>query len=172
MAWLLAFAATVALAIYNTETARNEVSGAVVLVRNFYGALRVNDTPKTADQDATRQLTHGTINHGEQFLDPKRRREPTTYYGPVSGIGMVLRDLGAGGPIKVGVVGLGTGTIAAYGRAGDTYRYYEINPLVIQIAQARVHVSLGHSGEGRDRAGRRAAFPGARGAAELRCAGG
>ena len=80
IAWLLAFAGTVALAIYNTKQARYQVSGAVVLARNFYGALRVNDTEKTADQDATRQLTHGTINHGEQFLDPRRRREPTTYY--------------------------------------------------------------------------------------------
>ena len=153
IAWLLAFAATVALAIYNTKQARWGVSDAVVLARNFYGALRINDTGKTADQDATRQLTHGTINHGEQFLDPKRRREPTTYYGPASGIGMVLRDLSGGGPIKVGVIGLGTGTIAAYGRAGDTYRYYEINPLVIQIARryftylsdtkAKVEIALG-----------------------------
>jgi SAM-dependent methyltransferase len=153
LAWALAFAATIALAVYNTRNARNEVNGAVVLVRNFYGALRVNDTAKTAAQDATRELTHGTINHGEQFLDPIRRHEPTTYYGPSSGIGMVLRDLSSGGPIKVGVVGLGTGTIAAYGRAGDTYRYYEINPLVIQIARrdftylsdtpAKVEIALG-----------------------------
>jgi SAM-dependent methyltransferase len=151
--WALAFFATVYLAVYNTKNARYEVSGAVVLVRNFYGALRVNDTVKTAEQDATRELTHGTINHGEQFLDAKRRHEPTTYYGPASGIGMVLRDLSTGGPIKVGVVGLGTGTIAAYGRAGDTYRYYEINPLVITIAQrdftylsdtpAKVEIALG-----------------------------
>ncbi len=135
LAWALAFAGVVALAIYNTRNARYEVSDAVTLARNFYGALRVNDSPKTTDQDATRELTHGTINHGEQFLDPKRRREPTTYYGPSSGIGMVLRDLANGGPIRVGVVGLGTGTIAAYGRKGDTYRYYEINPLVIGIAR-------------------------------------
>jgi len=132
--WIASFVATISLALFLFTETRRVVSGAVLLVRNFYGALRVNDTPKSADQDATRELTHGTINHGEQFLDPVRRHEPTTYYGPRSGIGLLLRDLSIKGPLKVGVVGLGTGTIAAYGRAGDLYRYYEINPLVIEIA--------------------------------------
>ncbi len=132
---LAGIAATVWLAVFLFRETRTVVTGAVLLVRNFYGALRVNDQPKSADQDALRELTHGTINHGEQFLDPVRRHEPTTYYGPRSGIGLLLRDLSIKGPLKVGVVGLGTGTIAAYGKAGDVYRYYEINPLVIDIAK-------------------------------------
>jgi len=139
IAWLAGFAGTVWLGAFLFQYTSYTVHGAVLLVRNFYGALRINDTPKTADQDAVRQLTHGTINHGEQFLDPIRRHEPTTYYGPLSGIGLLLRDLSIAGPLKVGVVGLGTGTIAAYGKSGDTYRYYEINPLVIEIANRNFH---------------------------------
>ena len=135
IAWLAGFAATVWLSVFLFHETRTVVKGAVLLVRNFYGALRVNDEPKSADQDALRELTHGTINHGEQFVDPVRRHEPTTYYGPRSGIGLLLRDLSIKGPLKVGVVGLGTGTIAAYGKPGDVYRYYEINPLVIDIAK-------------------------------------
>jgi len=131
--------ATISLAVFLFIQTRRVVAGAVLLVRNFYGALRVNDLPKSADQEATRELTHGTINHGEQFLDPIRRHEPTTYYGPRSGIGLLLRDLSIKGPLKVGVVGLGTGTIAAYGKPGDVYRYYEINPLVIDIAHKQFH---------------------------------
>ena len=137
--WLCALTATVSLAVFLFLETRHVVKGAVLLVRNFYGALRVNDTPKSVDQEAIRELTHGTISHGAQFLDPARRREPTTYYGPRSGIGLLLRDLSIKGPLKVAVVGLGTGTIAAYGKAGDTYRYYEINPLVIEIAQREFH---------------------------------
>ncbi len=111
------------------------VSGNVLLVRNFYGALRVTDYAKSADQDEIRQLTHGTINHGEQFTDPKRRREPLTYYAPSTGVGRSITELQKYGPVRIGVVGLGTGTIAAYGRAGDYIRYYEINPLVPGIAR-------------------------------------
>jgi spermidine synthase len=62
------------------------------------------------------------------------RRRPTAYYGPSSGIGLALRDRGRGKPRRVGVVGLGAGTIAAYGRRGDHYRFYEINPLVVTLA--------------------------------------
>ncbi len=135
IAWLLGFAGSVALAVYLTRETRGMVSDAVVLVRNFYGALRVNDWDKTAEHDAIRELTHGTISHGEQFIEPARHREPTTYYGPRSGIGIVLRDLRSEGPLKVAVIGLGTGTIAAYGQPFDVYRFYEINPLVLEIAR-------------------------------------
>jgi len=64
-----------------------------------------------------------------------RRDSPTTYFGPTSGIGLAIRAKQKTGPIRVGVIGLGTGTIAAYGRAGDYYRYYEINPLVLWLSR-------------------------------------
>jgi SAM-dependent methyltransferase len=104
-------------------------------VRNFYGALRVRDTGAPTEFDATRTLTHGTINHGEQLLNPGRRNLPTTYYGPQTGVGIAIRDKGQGKTVRVGVIGLGTGTLAAYGREGDYFRFYEINPLVLQLAR-------------------------------------
>jgi SAM-dependent methyltransferase len=106
-----------------------------VTVRNFYGALRVRDSGPPTQFDATRTLTHGTINHGEQLLNPMRRDLPTTYYGPNTGIGIALREKGKAGALRVGVIGLGTGTISAYGRPGDYYRFYEINPLVLRLAR-------------------------------------
>jgi len=109
-------------------------SGYRVSVRNFYGALRVRDSGTPQEFDATRTLTHGTINHGEQFLNPARRLLPTTYYGPNTGVGVAIREKQKTGAIRVGVIGLGTGTIASYGRLGDYYRFYEINPLVLKLA--------------------------------------
>jgi SAM-dependent methyltransferase len=106
------------------------------MVRNFYGALKVTDSGPSEEADSTRCLLHGTINHGEQFLNPARRRLPTTYYAEESGIGMAIRDKQQSpGRMRVGVIGLGTGTTAAYGRAGDYYRFYEINPQVRAIAE-------------------------------------
>ena len=65
---------------------------------------------------------------------PDRSRIPTTYYGRASGVAIVLDKLRRG-PMRVGVIGLGTGTLAAFGRPGDVYRFYEINPAVIDIAR-------------------------------------
>ncbi len=102
--------------------------------RSFYGSLRVIQSPRAGPQQ-TRTLFHGTIEHGAQFLWPQLRAHPTTYYGPDSGVGIVLRE-GFTGPKRVGLVGLGVGTLAAYGQPGDTFRYYEINPQVVDIAQS------------------------------------
>jgi hypothetical protein len=107
---------------------------ALVMTRNFYGTLRVRDVG--SGDDAVRRLMHGVIMHGEQYLSPKRRTEPTTYYGPTSGIGLAIKALGTH-PLRVAVVGLGTGTLATYGRAGDVYRFYELNPQVIDIARTQ-----------------------------------
>jgi spermidine synthase len=108
---------------------------AIVLERNFYGTLRVKDVD-AGQPSATRTLVHGVIMHGEQYLSPERRNKATSYYGETSGVGRMLKVLGAASPeLRVGVVGLGTGTIAAYGRKGDVYRYYEINPQVVEIAR-------------------------------------
>ncbi|HXK05817.1 MAG TPA: fused MFS/spermidine synthase [Verrucomicrobiae bacterium] len=112
-------------------------SGYRVAVRNFYGALKVRDNGVASSLTATRTLTHGTINHGEEFLNVIRRNWPTTYYGPNTGVGITIREKQKKGAIRVGVIGLGTGTVAAYGRLGDYYRYYEINPLVLNIARTQ-----------------------------------
>ena len=99
--------------------------------RNFYGILHVTDVP---DPDgAMRELTHGRIKHGSQYLEQAWRDRPTSYYGPHSGVAMALNAL-PDGPRKIAVIGLGTGTMAAWGRPGDLIRFYEINPLVPTIA--------------------------------------
>lgn len=105
--------------------------------RNFYGALAV--TEYNEQDELTRQytLTHGSITHGMQFANPPQSRSATTYYGRTSGVGLALTHLPSLGPKRVGVVGLGTGTLAAYGEKGDNYRFYDINPDVEQIAQRR-----------------------------------
>src|SRR5205085_5223698 len=89
---------------------RQLTSGYRLTVRNFYGALRVRDSGRPTEFDATRTLTHGTINHGEQFLNPARRDLPTTYYGPNTGVGIAIREQGKDRAIRVGGIGLGTGT--------------------------------------------------------------
>lgn len=102
-----------------------------VNTRNFYGALRVLETG--AADVAYRALYNGAIKHGVQYLAPDRSRLPTTYYGPSSGAALAI-NAGHPGPRRVGVIGLGVGTMAAYGRTGDFYKFYEINPAVIHVA--------------------------------------
>ena len=102
---------------------------------------------------------------------PKRRREPTAYYGPQSGIGLAIAAAGSG-PRHVGLIGLGAGTLATYGRRGDTYRVYEINPQVFELADTEFSFLADSAAQDRPRAGRRPAGAGARGAAGLRRAGG
>jgi hypothetical protein len=104
-----------------------------LMARNFYGTLAVTDTFIAGHME--RQLVHGAILHGTQFLEGERRRWPTSYYGDSSGAGMaVMATRRPERPQRIGVIGLGTGTMAAYGRVGDYYRFYEINPLVIRLA--------------------------------------
>jgi hypothetical protein len=106
-----------------------------VLARNFYGALSVRDY--ATSWGMYRNLLHGTILHGEQLLPPLNSGTPTTYYAPKSGVGLAMASLEKRGPIRVGFIGLGAGTLAAYGRPGDYFRFYDINPLVMRIAKSQ-----------------------------------
>ncbi len=135
--WIGSIAATLVLAGYLGYEVREFRTGSQLLVRNFYGALRVNDEGDDVDEPRLRKLTHGTINHGQEFLDTKRHLQPTSYYGYHSGIGLTILEAQRRLGIRVGVIGLGTGTIAAYGRPGDIYRFYDINPLVVGIARTQ-----------------------------------
>ncbi len=109
--------------------------------RNFYGRLRVVDwTFPSTPHESVRFLFHGRTAHGCQYLAPARRREPTAYYTPGSGIALAVEAArrqaekeGRSG-MRIGVLGLGVGTLAAFGRAGDTLRFYEINPAVVDVA--------------------------------------
>jgi hypothetical protein len=138
---------------FNGIIMREMVEGYLVTTRNFYGQLRVSqEGDPRFDEDAARKLIHGVINHGEQFLRDEHRRQPVTYFCPGSGIG---RGMAAqeGKPRRIGVLGMGCGTLAAYGRPGDIIRIYEINPQVLEIANseftyikdtpAKVEVALG-----------------------------
>lgn len=145
--FLLATALVVAFCVSLYVSARRNGARARVSVRNFYGVLRVEDRTTTSvvliqndkaqplDADLRyRDLINGTIEHGIQFLSGGRRLEMTTYYAPNSGVGLAIKMAESQGPVDVGVIGLGAGTIAAYGRTGDQYSFYEINPLVVELA--------------------------------------
>ncbi|HWC64383.1 MAG TPA: fused MFS/spermidine synthase, partial [Rhizomicrobium sp.] len=134
-----ALALALALILWMLDTGRlvqkerDDFASAVFVERNFYGALRVEDL------GTIRQLQNGNVIHGREFLDADRFSEPTSYYARDSGLGLALAELGKNGPLKVGVIGLGAGTIAAYGRRGDSYVFYEINPAVPAIAGRWFH---------------------------------
>lgn len=103
--------------------------------RNFYGALSVRQQWDADLLHSNFTLMHGRIVHGIQI--EQDRRLATTYYDTKSGVGLALTSnpqRRAGG-MRVGAIGLGAGTVAAYGRADDVYRFYEINPAVIRLAQ-------------------------------------
>ena len=108
----------------------------ILSARSFYGVLRVKEHGEPGERWYLRRLMHGAILHGEQYQTGEMRKLPTTYYEEESGIGAALESK-EGAPIKVGVIGLGTGTLAAYGRKGDVYRFYDIDPRVVQVARTQ-----------------------------------
>jgi hypothetical protein len=108
-------------------------TNAVVMTRNFYGTLRVKEYDR-GDNMSSRALVHGVINHGWQYTDMKRRREPISYFGPGSGIAKAL-DYYSGRPRRVGIIGLGVGSFTAWGKTGDSFRIYELDPDVVKIAR-------------------------------------
>lgn len=109
--------------------------GTMQAVRNFYAALRVKQTIGTMGAQV-RTLTNGSIEHGTQvFGTDAERKTPTTYYARDSGVGLALGFCCGNRPRNIGVIGLGAGTLAAYGRPGDRIRFYEINPAVEPIAR-------------------------------------
>jgi hypothetical protein len=108
---------------------------ALVEERNFYGALRVKQSYVPPQAQVVRTLLNGTIEHGTQWFAPEFQHTPTTYYANDSGIGLALRFCCGTRARNIGVIGLGAGTLAAYGKPGDRIRFYEINPAVLPIAE-------------------------------------
>jgi len=124
------------LGILLVSEIQSSLQSAVSVSRNFYGVLTVERLAAGIPDSERLDLRHGRIVHGFQYRSPEKRHAPTTYYTEDSGIGLVLRRhaLRNLGPMRVGVVGLGVGTIAAYGRPGDTLRFYDINPAVVALS--------------------------------------
>jgi len=136
LVWVAAGAAATvcaaATAAYRIEDATDEL---LTMSRNFYGVVRVRQRGDVGDPSTLeRTLLHGSILHGQQYLSDETRRRPTSYYVETSGIGRLLGSL-TDRTLDVGVVGLGTGTIAAYGKPGDRYQFFEIDPAVAAVAQ-------------------------------------
>lgn len=106
-------------------------------VRNFYGMLSVSEDDYQSGGETLkfRQLTNGGIIHGSQNIDGKQREEPTSYYGHQTGIGKALDSLKDRPDARVGVVGMGAGTVSCYAKSGQTFRFYDINPDVVRIAE-------------------------------------
>jgi hypothetical protein len=123
--------------VYLARIERRANQEYILAARNFYGVLRVRDDPPEGGVNGIRVLIHGTINHGTELLSPGGGRIPTSYFGETSGISRAIRTKGEAGPIRIGILGLGAGVTATLARAGDTLHYYEINPLVFQIAQTK-----------------------------------
>ncbi|MGV3658669.1 MAG: spermidine synthase [Prosthecobacter sp.] len=104
-------------------------------VRNFYGMLSVTEDYDSGLESQYRQLSNGGIIHGSQNMAPPYRMEPTSYYGYQTGIGKALDSLKTSSNARVGVVGMGAGTVSCYAKSGHTFRFYDINPEVVRIAQ-------------------------------------
>jgi spermidine synthase/MFS family permease len=145
---LAALLGVVACAAYDGFRDQRDVR---VAERSFYGVLHVKEY-NVGEAAHLRRLVHGTIMHGEQYMHGRLRRLITSYYTRSSGIGAAIESK-QGHPVTIGVIGLGTGTLAAYGRPGDVIRFYEIDPRVVEIARtqftylsdsgARVEIALG-----------------------------
>jgi spermidine synthase len=130
----LAAAAGLATAYWDLAFVRFLRSDVILMQRNFYGTLRVREVGEGDQQ--VRRLMHGVILHGEQPTRAADRMEPGSYYARSSGVGLAIQAAQQRRPaIRLGVIGLGTGTLSAYGRAADTVRFYELDPDVVAIAR-------------------------------------
>ena len=116
------------------DVASNSLRGAVSVTRGFYGVLKVTEAEKGDPARHHLTIQHGATIHGLQYQSAERRTDPTSYYTSTSGIGRLFRTYKPEGGRRVGAVGLGSGTLAAWGRKGDTFRFYEINDDVEHLA--------------------------------------
>ncbi len=132
--WIAGTAATIWAAVLNVRVLRHDV---ISQLRGFYGSLRVIQTFAIPGPGIQRTLMNGTIQHGIQVFNDELRHRGTSYYAPDSGVGLALRFCCDRRPRRIGVVGLGAGTLAAYGEPGDSIAFYEIDPLVERLARAR-----------------------------------
>ena len=128
--WALGGALAAVLLVAGFVDARN--SEQIRQSRSFFGVLRIT---RDRDDKGFTSLRHGTTLHGQQSLEPVRRGEPLTYYHRQGPIGQLFAELDQRpGSLRIAVIGLGTGTLAAYARPGDAVTFYEIDRLVRDVA--------------------------------------
>ena len=130
----LPFLLTALLGTIFVMQARHDGAQVFAAARNFYGAYKVHVYNEQDLLGRCYLLSHGGITHGLQFTHFQYAGWPTTYYGAASGAGRVLRAE-TEGPRRIGLVGLGAGTLAAYGLPGDVFRFYEIDPAIVDVAR-------------------------------------
>jgi spermidine synthase len=133
LTWALPGVALCLLGANLVEEVSYRWQGALEISRSFFGMLRVKDRYLEDPDRAERVLYHGAINHGFQFLSPEKEMWHTSYFGAQSGVGLALvrhpkrkEEV----PLRVGLLGLGGGTLLTYGKTGDYMRIYEIDPEV------------------------------------------
>jgi hypothetical protein len=114
--------------------ARKDGASVIAASRNFYGAYRILLYNADDPRGRCLMLSHGGIVHGLQFSHPDHAGWPTSYYGATSGVGRALDSIA--GERRIGVVGLGSGSLTAYGRPGDVFRFYEIDPAIVAVARS------------------------------------
>ncbi|MFZ4775155.1 MAG: spermidine synthase [Terrimicrobiaceae bacterium] len=151
--WPLLGGGTALLTAVILLQSRESALGILSMSRNFYGTLQVEEVCEDEPSIHGYILRHGNINHGAQFADPVKARMPITYFNELSGVGLAMNHLPRQSDRHIGVVGLGAGTLAAYGKPGDSFRFYEIDPEVHRLAnqwfsylknsRARVETVLG-----------------------------
>jgi hypothetical protein len=118
---------------------RGQIRDTIVSSRNFFGVLAITKHNTNDPERAAYSLVHGRIVHGYQLRAPSERRLPTAYFARNSGVGLAILGSASELPVvgeglRIGVAGLGVGTIAAYGKPKDHILFYEINPAVIRMA--------------------------------------
>ena len=131
--WLVALSGVAALGL-GVLGSLDDPDGLLHKERNFLGILRILEWEADNPERHRRVLRHGTTVHGAQVMAEKYRRRPISYYGIPTGIGLLMQQRDPEKGVMVGVVGMGTGSLVAYARPGDRFRFYEIDPAVIELS--------------------------------------
>ena len=137
VAWALSILAVTAFGWGLVHDARYELRSVIEISRNFYGVLKVTESSANDEENDKLLLTHGGTTHGLQFVAKHKRRIPSSYYTPTSGVGRMMQHFPRKTNRRIGVVGLGTGSMAVWANTNDTLRIYEIDDNVLRIARSQ-----------------------------------
>jgi hypothetical protein len=134
--WVLLLSAVLISSARSYQQIHADLSNDLLIERNFYGVVRVKAISAQPGNSLGYALVHGVTVHGVQFVGAALSHMPTSYFGETGGGGLaILNSPRRGTGMRVGILGLGIGTLAAYGQPGDIFRFYEINPIIIRLAE-------------------------------------